>query len=49
VIRDSPALAGHRAERRDFIREIVAADVAACRIAAPVTRFPPVRPSAAVY
>jgi phosphoserine aminotransferase len=28
-------------ERRDFIREIVAADVAAGRIAAPVTRFPP--------
>jgi glutaminyl-tRNA synthetase len=28
-------------ERRDFVREIVAADVAAGRIAAPVTRFPP--------
>jgi len=28
-------------ERRDFIREIVAADVAAGRVAAPVTRFPP--------
>jgi glutaminyl-tRNA synthetase len=28
-------------ERRDFIREIVAADVAAGRIRAPVTRFPP--------
>ncbi len=28
-------------ERRDFIREIVAADVAAGRIAVPVTRFPP--------
>ena len=28
-------------ERRDFIREIVAADVAAGRIGAPVTRFPP--------
>ena len=28
-------------ERRDFIREIVAADVAAGRIDAPVTRFPP--------
>jgi glutaminyl-tRNA synthetase len=28
-------------ERRDFLREIVAADVAAGRIAAPVTRFPP--------
>jgi glutaminyl-tRNA synthetase len=29
------------AERRDFIRDIVAADVAAGRITAPVTRFPP--------
>jgi glutaminyl-tRNA synthetase len=28
-------------ERRDFIRDIVAADVAAGRVAAPVTRFPP--------
>jgi glutaminyl-tRNA synthetase len=28
-------------ERRDFIREIVAADVAAGRLPAPVTRFPP--------
>ncbi len=28
-------------ERRDFVREIVAADIAAGRIAAPVTRFPP--------
>jgi glutaminyl-tRNA synthetase len=28
-------------ERRDFIREIVAADIAAGRIAVPVTRFPP--------
>jgi glutaminyl-tRNA synthetase len=28
-------------ERRDFIREIVAADLAAGRIARPVTRFPP--------
>jgi len=28
-------------ERRDFIREIVAADVAAGRVSAPVTRFPP--------
>jgi glutaminyl-tRNA synthetase len=28
-------------ERRDFIREIVAADLAAGRITAPVTRFPP--------
>ena len=29
------------AERRDFIREIVAADIAAGRVAIPVTRFPP--------
>jgi glutaminyl-tRNA synthetase len=28
-------------ERRDFIREIVAADVAGGRVAAPITRFPP--------
>jgi glutaminyl-tRNA synthetase len=28
-------------ERRDFIREIVAADIAEQKIAAPVTRFPP--------
>jgi glutaminyl-tRNA synthetase len=28
-------------ERRDFIRDIVAADIAAGRIEAPVTRFPP--------
>jgi glutaminyl-tRNA synthetase len=28
-------------ERRDFIREIVAADLAAGRVSAPVTRFPP--------
>ncbi len=35
---DSPAPA---AERRDFIRDIVAADIAAGRISAPVTRFPP--------
>jgi glutaminyl-tRNA synthetase len=28
-------------ERRDFLREIVAADIAAGRITAPVTRFPP--------
>jgi glutaminyl-tRNA synthetase len=28
-------------ERRDFIRERVAADIAAGRVAAPVTRFPP--------
>jgi glutaminyl-tRNA synthetase len=39
-----PARQGEPAEapeRRDFIREIVAADVAAGRVAAPVTRFPP--------
>jgi len=29
------------APRRDFIREIVAADIAAGRVTAPVTRFPP--------
>jgi glutaminyl-tRNA synthetase len=29
------------AERRDFIRDIVAADIAAGRVAVPVTRFPP--------
>jgi glutaminyl-tRNA synthetase len=29
------------ADRRDFIRDIVAADLAAGRVAAPVTRFPP--------
>ena len=29
------------AERRDFIREIVAADIAAGKVAIPVTRFPP--------
>jgi glutaminyl-tRNA synthetase len=28
-------------DRRDFIREIVAADIAAGRVTAPVTRFPP--------
>ena len=28
-------------ERRDFIRDIVAADVAAGRVTAPITRFPP--------
>jgi glutaminyl-tRNA synthetase len=28
-------------ERRDFIREIVAADIAAGRVSTPVTRFPP--------
>jgi glutaminyl-tRNA synthetase len=36
----SNALAG-TPERRDFIRDIVAADIAAGRIIAPVTRFPP--------
>jgi len=39
-----PARQGEPAEapeRRDFIREIVAADIAAGRVAAPVTRFPP--------
>ncbi len=36
----SNALAG-TPERRDFIRDIVAADIAAGRIRAPVTRFPP--------
>jgi glutaminyl-tRNA synthetase len=29
------------ADRRDFIRDIVAADIAAGRVGAPVTRFPP--------
>jgi glutaminyl-tRNA synthetase len=37
----SPAAAKALPDRRDFIREIVAADIAAGRIAAPVTRFPP--------
>ena len=36
---DAPADAAP--ERRDFIREIVAADLAAGRVSAPVTRFPP--------
>jgi glutaminyl-tRNA synthetase len=36
----SPTLA-ETPERRDFIRDIVAADIAAGRIKAPVTRFPP--------
>ena len=36
-----PTRTADPAERRDFIREIVAADIAAGRIAAPVTRFPP--------
>jgi glutaminyl-tRNA synthetase len=35
---DSPA---ETVERRDFIREIVAADIAAGRVGMPVTRFPP--------
>jgi glutaminyl-tRNA synthetase len=35
------AIESPTAERRDFIREIVAADLAAGRITAPVTRFPP--------
>jgi glutaminyl-tRNA synthetase len=33
--------AGGAPDRRDFIRDIVAADIAAGRIDAPVTRFPP--------
>ena len=38
----SPTLpAADAPERRDFIREIVRADIAAGRITAPVTRFPP--------
>jgi glutaminyl-tRNA synthetase len=37
----APERATEAAERRDFIREIVAADLAAGRIEAPVTRFPP--------
>jgi glutaminyl-tRNA synthetase len=37
MVAESPA----PSERRDFIREIVAADIAAGRLAAPVTRFPP--------
>ncbi|HEX6399299.1 MAG TPA: glutamine--tRNA ligase/YqeY domain fusion protein [Actinomycetota bacterium] len=36
-----PASSTETSERRDFIREIVAADVASGRIAVPVTRFPP--------
>jgi len=36
-----PAAGQPAAGRRDFIREIVAADIAAGRISAPVTRFPP--------
>jgi glutaminyl-tRNA synthetase len=37
----SPAIPPIEPARRDFIREIVAADIAAGRIAVPVTRFPP--------
>ena len=37
MVAESPA----PSERRDFIREIVAADIAAGRVAIPVTRFPP--------
>ena len=37
MISDTPA----RAERTDFIRDIVAADVAAGRHTTTVTRFPP--------
>ena len=33
--------AAETAERRDFIREIVAADVASGKVTVPVTRFPP--------
>jgi glutaminyl-tRNA synthetase len=36
-----PASTSQPSERRDFIREIVAADVTSGRVAAPVTRFPP--------
>jgi glutaminyl-tRNA synthetase len=38
---DPAALLPDARERRDFIREIVASDIAAGRITAPVTRFPP--------
>jgi glutaminyl-tRNA synthetase len=37
MVAESPA----PSERRDFIREIVAADIAAGRVTTPVTRFPP--------
>ena len=37
----SPTAEPQVPERRDFIRELVAADIAAGRVAAPVTRFPP--------
>ena len=39
--RDGSAAPGEAPERRDFIRDIVAADIAAGRVTAPVTRFPP--------
>ena len=38
---ETPTTTSDAPERRDFIREIVAADIAAGRITAPVTRFPP--------
>jgi glutaminyl-tRNA synthetase len=43
IVSPHPAESGvpEPSERRDFIRDIVAADVAAGRVAAPVTRFPP--------
>ena len=37
----TPATSSESPERRDFIREIVAADAASGRVTAPVTRFPP--------
>ena len=40
TLEQAPTSLGER-DRSDFIREIVAADIAAGRIAAPVTRFPP--------
>jgi glutaminyl-tRNA synthetase len=36
-----PTVEAGSPERRDFIREIVAADIAAGKISAPITRFPP--------
>ena len=36
-----PNLESAAADRRDFIREIVADDIAAGRVTTPVTRFPP--------
>ena len=38
---DASAALGEAPERRDFIRDIVAADIAAGRIGTPITRFPP--------